>query len=506
MPSSCARLKYPSICNLDVFSTSDYVQALSLVSVTGLTGPIQFNQTKPNRRRKKPKGVIRTVAHAIPVGANFDIYQYNGTGEYRQVGFWNVSGPFYAQDLLVFNTWPSIPVSIIVPDDTKFTHSFWPAFLDVVALIAIFVAIACLVFFTIFRKSSVIRRTNLLWLYLIFFGIILVLLANIIWTLKQTSFTCITKTIGFMLGVGLIVACIVVKTERIFRALINAGRLTMVLQNRELLAVVGLVLLPDIIFIIVYIFGSGSIPRATVTQSNVDTTYVFITCTATSLRYNNFIVAIYIVYNAILVLACTVCLLLARNLQTAYSEAFYLFLILLDFIILCALMIPLYYTVGQRKGSVIQGFLLRTLTAVFAMTLTVALLSYPKAQALVHRIKAKRQRRSRHMELIGAGAAPYTPVPGSSGESDSDSEFTATSSAKPRFLSQTNIRRSGHLEPGAGTGSRSGAEHEGPASTAGSDTGTGTGSATGMSSATTTTHGTSSTFKRRSNSTSSTLA
>lgn len=52
-PMSCARLKYPSICNLDIFSTSDYVQALSLVSVTGLTGPIQFNQTRPNRRRMK---------------------------------------------------------------------------------------------------------------------------------------------------------------------------------------------------------------------------------------------------------------------------------------------------------------------------------------------------------------------------------------------------------------------------------------------------------------------
>lgn len=50
-PTSCAMLKYPSICSLDIFSTSDYVQALSLVSVTGLTGPIQFNQTKPDRRR-----------------------------------------------------------------------------------------------------------------------------------------------------------------------------------------------------------------------------------------------------------------------------------------------------------------------------------------------------------------------------------------------------------------------------------------------------------------------
>lgn len=51
-PSSCSRLRDPSICNLDIFSPSDYVQALSLVSVTGLTGSIRFNGTKPDRRRK----------------------------------------------------------------------------------------------------------------------------------------------------------------------------------------------------------------------------------------------------------------------------------------------------------------------------------------------------------------------------------------------------------------------------------------------------------------------
>lgn len=428
------------------------------------------------------------------------------------MGFWNISGPFYAQNLLVFKTWPSIPVSVIVPDNTRFTHSFWPAFLDIIALIGIFVAICCLIFFTIFHKSSVIRRTNLLWLYLIFLGIILVLLANVIWTLKQTAFTCIAKTIGFMLGVGLIVACIVVKTERIFRTLINAGRLTMTLRNRELLLVAGLVLLPDIVLIIVYIFGSGRLPRATITQSNVDDTYVFITCTSTSLRYNNSIVAIYVIYNAILVLACTICLLLARNLQTAYSESFYLFLILLDFIILCAIMIPLYYTVGQRKGSVIQGFLLRSLTAVFAMVLTMALLSYPKVQALIHRIRAKKQRRSRHMELVGAGAAPYTPVPRTSDESDSDSDFSANSTSKPRFLSQTNIRRANrHQALGAVTSSGSGsrADRGDSTSTAAVDTGTGTETETETETDTdadttlTTGHGSQSTLKRRSMSTAS---
>ncbi len=45
---------------------------------------------------------------------------------------------------------------------------------------------------------------------------------------------------------------------------------------------------------------------------------------------------------------------------------------------LLALLIPLYYTVGDRRGSALQTYLLRSLGELFAMFLTMGLLFVPK--------------------------------------------------------------------------------------------------------------------------------
>lgn len=440
-PTQCSKLKYPSICNLTEFSTSDYVQALSLVSVTGLTGAIQFNQTKPNRRR-----------------ANFDIYQYNNEAIPHQIGFWNITGPFLAKNLISFKTYPAYPTSVLKPDSTDIANGFWFVFVDILCIISIIICITVLVFFTMYYRSRVIRRTNLVWLYLIFIGVIMMLLSLIFWTFTQTTFWCTAKSVLIMLGFSLVIACIVVRTERIFRVLINSDHVSMVLSNKELLIVAGLVLIPEILLIIAYVIGSGQLPRPVITQSNVDNTYLFIQCTPKSVTYSNIVVAIYLIYNGILVILCTIVLLLSRHLQTAYNEAFFLFLILLDIIILAAIMIPLYYTVGQRKGSVLQQFLLRSLAIVFALIITIALISYPKVNALILHIKNKRARKKAEERGVG-GANRYAALPTAEESEDISGEsFTSISSTtKPRFISETYTHKSGGRSTGDTTLTGSGA-------------------------------------------------
>lgn len=134
-------------------------------------------------------------------------------------------------------------------------------------------------------------------------------------------------------------------------------------------------------------------------------------------------------------------------------------------------MIPLYYTVGNRRGSVLQSFLLRSLAVLFAMILTLALVTYPKMYALVARIKAKKQRgRGEDRSVIGtvgSGQVRYAEVP-TTEESESESDFTtASSSNKPRFISQTYTHKS--------IGSTGGTTGEAASGgTGGTGTGTGT--------------------------------
>lgn len=379
-----------------------------------------------------------------PLGATFDIYQYNGTGQYRQVGFWNISGPFLGANLLGFKTYPAIPVSSIRPDTVIFGKSFWPTFVSILAIITNVTTLAVLIFFTIFRKSRVVRRTNFLWIWLILLGSMMMCSAVAVWTATQSTTACTIKAILSFMGLGLIIACIVVKVERISRVIINMSHMTMVLKNSELLSVVTLVLIPDIALLLAYLFADGGLPTATITQSDVDTTYVFIACTAGSAQFGTTIVAIFMAYNAILTLICIIVLAMGKFLRTAYSEAFYLFLVLIDFIIMGAIMIPLYYTVVDRKGSMLQKFLLRSLATVFAMILTVILVSYPKVQAIIR--QEERKRKGHHQASLSdkTHVSSTIELTGEDGEGSSsgDEYDDSTGTSKPLFISQTRTYRS----------------------------------------------------------------
>lgn len=188
-PTRCAKLRVPSLCNLTYFTPADYVKALSLASITGLTGPIQYNVTQPDRRR-----------------ANFDIYQYREDGVSEQVGYWNITSPYLAANLLEFKTSPDYPTSFLVPQTTEWSSGFWPKLVAIMSGLGILLGLAFLIFFTIFGASRVVKRTNLLWLWLFVGGIILVLLSCLIWVLRQTAATCTTKSLLMYMGFALITA------------------------------------------------------------------------------------------------------------------------------------------------------------------------------------------------------------------------------------------------------------------------------------------------------------
>lgn len=77
----------------------------------------------------------------------------------------------------------------------------------------------------------------------------------------------------------------------------------------------------------------------------------------------------------------------------------------MDFIVLLALLIPLYYTVGDRRGSALQTFLLRSLGQLFAMYLTLGLLFVPK---MIYTIRGVKQDEAQHRDPNEYGGAATT--------------------------------------------------------------------------------------------------
>jgi len=309
------------------------------------------------------------------------------------------SGVFVDPNLLSFKTSPAYPVSIISPDTNQLGNGFWPVFTDVVSWIGIIVAFILIIIFSAYSSTVVVQKSNLFWLILILLSIILVFWATVLFTFKQTTFTCTFKAIILMIGVGLLVSCLTVKSVRIFRVFLGSSVAEDILSTGEIFITGGLVLVPNIALLFVYLFGAGGLPTNILVQSSADPTYFFIACIPNGdATFQYILVALFLGYNLVVVAMCAIMLFMSRGIVTVVGERFYLFLVLVDFIILGALMIPLYYTVGETTGSLLQQFLIRAQTTIFALHLTLILLAYPRIVAIIREQKEQKERQERRVE------------------------------------------------------------------------------------------------------------
>jgi len=309
MINNCGTFKVGPWCNRSIIASSDILQAIPQLSFQGLTGVIAFNQTRPDRRR-----------------SFLDLYQYNAVAIPSQVGFWNLTRPFYSQSLLVFKTYPAVPVSILVPENTDFGSSFWTSAVSIGAAIGVICCIFLVVFFLTFRSSRVVKRANIHFVVVMLCGIACVFLSLMVWVLPQSSWTCVVKTILGMVGFGLIVGCIVAKCQRYFRVFATFGYIPPRMTTIEFYICMSIPLILATILMILYIIGKG-LPQAVVTQSTVDNTYVYISCLPGTTSWGNWLVGIFIGINLAFIAACTAVLLLTMNLVTPYKESTFLLLI-----------------------------------------------------------------------------------------------------------------------------------------------------------------------------------
>lgn len=245
-----------------------------------------------------------------------------------------MSGPFYSKTLLNFKTFPAYPTSSLTPEDTVFDSSFWTALVAIMAGIGIFCCVFLIVFYTVFRKNRVVRRANLLFIYAFLTGIACVFLSLILWTLVQTTFLCTTKTLLGMIGFGFIVGALTAKCQRYYRVFINYGYIEPVMTTKEFLIWWSIPVILDIGLALFYIIGPDGLPTATITQSVVDNTYIYITCVpGTKDRGTNIVVA-YLLVNGIFTICNAVALFFSRNLLTPFKEGSFLFLIVPEFMTL----------------------------------------------------------------------------------------------------------------------------------------------------------------------------
>lgn len=118
----------------------------------------------------------------------------------------------------------------------------------------------------------------------------------------------------------LIIRPIFAKTLRYFRIWTNYGQIAPTMTFFELMVVVLVVMALELIMFIVYFLPDG-IPDRIITQSQSDTTYLYISCVTNNPNYATTVIAIWLGLNGFLILLGLLVHLIARNLVTPYHES-----------------------------------------------------------------------------------------------------------------------------------------------------------------------------------------
>lgn len=108
----------------------------------------------------------------------------------------------------------------------------------------------------------------------------------------------------------------------------------------------------------------------------------------------------------------------------------------MDIIILCAILIPIYYTTGDRKGSQEQQYLIRSLGILFGSALTMLAICVPKIISIYHHMK-KQEEAAESGIRDGRSSTSYTGTTMETSETEGSSV-----EGRPQFYSDNVIKKS----------------------------------------------------------------
>lgn len=301
--SDCENVLNGSLCNATNITGYDLFRAMIDSPFNGITGPVAF------------RGIDR-------VNMSVEIIQISRVGEPDVIGNYTSTGQLSINySALVFKT-PEIPISAVVPDDTTLT-SLSAKIVCLLAALLILASILCMVYFYIHRDEKVIKKASPVFCQLMLVGVILIGAGIIIWSMKQSTASCIAKVWLTVLGFGLIIGNLMAKTYRIFKIFSNIRVTTTAIRDSDLLKFSGIILLIEVILLLTYTFGA-SIPTAEVVFSENYPLYSYIRCGYDDLEFHQTMAIVLIVFNVFLVILAAIIAYLTRNVDSAYNESRYI--------------------------------------------------------------------------------------------------------------------------------------------------------------------------------------
>eukprot|EP00917_Polyrhabdina_sp_WS-2016_P008964 GHVP01019970.1.p1 GENE.GHVP01019970.1~~GHVP01019970.1.p1 ORF type:complete len:813 (+),score=136.53 GHVP01019970.1:67-2505(+) len=257
------------------------------------------------------------------------------------------------------------------------------------------------------KEEPVIRKASPIFCELIIFGAFLGYLSTIFWTLNQNKATCILRGWTLAIGFALIVGNLLAKTYRIFKIFTNVKVTSVVIKDSQLFLFSGVIVVYIVILMSVYTFGSPGLPDAVIVQSEVDTLYRYIRCYPPNPIINRTIVILLLSSCFVLAILGIVIAYLTRKVESSFNESKEILYTMYTFVLLACIVIPLYFTSGDSRGSVEREYILRSFSVLLGLFGALYFLFIPK----ILLAKAEKEERIREEGDATTGATTTTRAP-----------------------------------------------------------------------------------------------
>ena len=152
------------------------------------------------------------------------------------------------------------------------------------------------------------------------------------------------------------------------------------IELKLLLYVLFFVLLNTLLLVIFYT-GDGSM-NAIVVQSSTSYLYNYISCRLENVQFQGIMIAFIVIINYLFTLVALVFSLYTRKIKGDYKENQWISLALFDQVAVILLLLIIYYSGDDSTGSAGRSYVIRSLGAVFVMSVTTLLLFGPKVYHL----------------------------------------------------------------------------------------------------------------------------
>lgn len=369
--ADCSSIKSFNACGLEYIDGKQLYLVMVEFPFMGVTGEVVFSGTTR----------LNGSFEFLQIGENFSSHVI---ATYTQGSDLNTISPIYINTAaLAFRSDQNIESSL---NEESVLNTVFGAINVVLCSLLIIASISLVIFFYLHRNDQEVKRSSPLFNQLILLGLIIVCIGSILWSFDQTQAICIVKVWISVIGFGLVICSILVKTYRVNRIFHTLRVRQVGLTNLELIKYSIPFLLVEIILLLVYTFANG-LPYPFLEIGRSPNVFSYTICTTSDSTFQDVMIGLILGFNYVLVIVAAILAYQVRDVVKEYNESIFIAYLVYLYTVLGILVMAIYFTPGSSPETANQQYISRSCGILIGVIATLCFLFVPRLSLSKRKVK-----------------------------------------------------------------------------------------------------------------------